>query len=231
MLKGSTKLKKRRTRGGERPRKLLRDEKVQQLRAEQACEGANTDLSESWEDAFHAALREAQLADPHFRQVHADIDAHVECDVDAKGLLWKTDDSWEAQLRLPSGTFDGRSFREHFLKYFRTVLGLAAHRILHHAVRQQVYWDRMGFDVEKYCRTCLSCQADKCKKTRPRGKLRSPEPPNNGYEQLNIDFTGRHPTSFNANGVEHHYTFTLIQRAMGKVELLAYDQTRPTFAK
>jgi hypothetical protein len=185
-------------------------EKVRTLRAEQAWEESKDEIDPSWLPHFLEELSKAQRRDVDFGKVLSDIDAFDEYTIDKQGLLWQHDDELGERLCIPQGTFNGRSFREIYLEHVHSVLGHSGTTIMLHTLRQMAYWPLLAKHVREYCRTCIPCQACKTERARARGKLHAIKPPTRAYEQISIDFTGPHPTSYDVEGVPRNYIFTVI---------------------
>lgn len=204
---------------------------TEELREELAWEKAEAEPSEDWLPRFEAARKSALESDPLFGKVLSDLDAYADYKLDKKSLLWQNDREVGDRLCLPAGTFEGRSFREIYTEHYHSVLGHQSDRITLHHMRQHVWWPNMVKEVEAYCRTCASCQASKHERAAPRGKLHPVQLPHNAYEQISIDFTGPHPVSTDADGVQRDYIFTFIDAATGEVRLIPCTKAGLTSAK
>jgi hypothetical protein len=72
----------------------------------------------------------------------------------------------------------------------------------HHGIKRTLdaaarvyWWPRMGHEVREYVNSCLSCQQNKVKNTRPSGLLQPLDVPSRRWEDLSLDFIIHLPPS------------------------------------
>lgn len=110
------------------------------------------------------------------------------------GLVILLDNGVE-RLCIPNVKISKRSVREVVISHAHSLLlHLGSLKTLN-LLRNHVWWKFMSRDVQKYCKTCMTCKQSKLDNQRPYGLLNSLPVLNSPWEAIGIDFVGLLPSS------------------------------------
>ena len=103
-------------------------------------------------------------------------------------------------IAIPDVKVNGQSVRELLIRQGHSILAhLGAEKTVTY-LREQVWWQTMVSDIEKYCKSCHTCAISKPMGGEPRGKLKTMPVPTRPWQYVGIDFVGPLPESTNRTG-------------------------------
>ena len=149
--------------------------------------------------SYQQAILDGYKTDVQFsKALVAGVDSGVYVK-DAKGLLYTGPD--RDQLCIPNvkvrGGRDGtkKSLREMLIAHSHQTLGHVGTYKITLDVREQYYWKTMTGDIDKYIRSCHSCQTNKTAPTKQYGKNHPLPTPSRPWEYISMDFLVNLPSS------------------------------------
>ncbi|KAJ3475739.1 hypothetical protein NLI96_g11638 [Meripilus lineatus] len=126
-------------------------------------------------------------------------------------------------LCIPDIRIRNRSVREIVISHAHSLLAhLGSYKTLRF-LRDHIWWKSMGFDVRKFCDTCMTCKRSKPNNQKPYGLLNPLAVPTKPWEAIGIDFVGPLPESGNRDGTFDSIT-TIIDLLTGMVHLVPSRQ-------
>ena len=111
------------------------------------------------------------------------------------GLLYMKNCGNKEVLCLPHTTYKGNSLIAMIIdQAHRAIRHFGAQRTVDY-IHREYWWLKIGCEVDKFCRTCPTCQATKPSNQLPQGLLHSLPIPRQPWGWITMDFVGPFPPS------------------------------------
>lgn len=136
------------------------------------------------------------------------------------GLLYNRNRGNEETLCIPRVVTSDRSVTGTIIEQAHTMLGHFGAQKTADYIRRSYWWPNLSKEVEKYCNTCGTCQANKTTTQRPLGLLHSLPIPNRPWGSIGMDFIGPFPKSKG-----YDYLWVVICRLTSQVHLVPIQVT------
>lgn len=168
---------------------------------------------------LRVTARDAYATDSFFRKILADPTAYPRFKI-ADGLVWhlNRDDRWV--LGVPHAHVNKRLLTEIVTSQAHATLGHLGHRRTSDYVRRWFWWPSIGAAIERFCRSCGTCQTTKTSNLRPAGLLHSLPIPDQPWASIAMDFVGPFPPCDDSD-----YLWVVVDRFSGTVHLVPTTTT------
>ena len=90
---------------------------------------------------------------------------------------------------------DGKNLREMLIEHCHEILGHKGKKKMIPKLREEYYWKTMTMDIDKYVKSCHSCQTRKTSPTKQYGKNHPFPTPSAPWQVVSMDFLVKLPTS------------------------------------
>ena len=168
---------------------------------------------------FLERVRAGYSKDPLFSKV-VNKQSHYSTFEYRDGLLYTQNRRKDEVLCIPRVITKDYSLMATVIKQGHTILGHFGAQKTADYIRCWYWWPRITKEVNKYCDSCSTCQANKTSTQRPVGLLHSLPIPNRPWGSIGMDFIGPFPKSQG-----YDYLWVVICRLTSMVHLIPVNTT------
>ena len=170
-------------------------------------------------DLFQQEIRNSYGADPVLTKIVETIDQHPAFKL-KEGLLFTKNRNGQEVLCIPRKIMKDKSLTGSIIDQAHEVLGHFGPNKTADYIHRWYWWPKMGMEIDKFCRTCGTCQTTKSSTQRPMGLLHSLPIPGRPWGSIGMDFVGPFPISRG-----HDYLWVIVCRLTYKVHLVPINTT------
>ncbi|KAL1937189.1 hypothetical protein VTO73DRAFT_14488 [Trametes versicolor] len=168
---------------------------------------------------LRGTIRAAYGDDSFFRKIVNEPTAFPRFKVE-DDLVWHMSREGQWVLGVPRAHHNQRLVTEIITAQAHATLGHLGHRRTSDYVRRWFWWPSIGSAIERFCRSCGTCQTTKTSNSRPAGLLHSLPLPDQPWDSIAMDFVGPFPE---CDGFD--YLWVIVDRFSGTVHLIPTTTT------
>ena len=124
---------------------------------------------------------------------------------------------------IPDVNHKGEGIRSMIIENIHKIVGHYSHPKTLKYMRNYYWWPTMAKDMEKFCKSCETCQTSKRRTSKPHGLLHNLPIPDHPWSGIAMDFIGPFPESLGKN-----YLWVVICCLMSQVHLIPINTTIKT---
>ncbi len=163
---------------------------------------------------LESAAAGAYADDPLFKKILAAPTEHARFKMNGALILHRSREGpWV--LCIPRAKHGERLLTEIIVTRAHEALGHLGYRRTSDYVRRWFWWPAMGTVIDKFCRSCGTCQTTKASTQRPAGLLHSLPTPDQPWDSIAMDFVGPFPL---CDGYD--YLWVIVDRFTATVHLI-----------